>query len=148
MNDYKIIVEKKYYAVFIDGQGQEQKVEVTKEVAEAIQSEQRSENALRRLNERHTISMDSLDYEGDVFATYDSYEIETEEEAEEMTRQEKAQFVLAQMKPKYAELLRMSYFQNMTHEQIAEIKGVSRPAITQQMRTAERIFKKIFENPI
>lgn len=32
-NDYKVICEKKYYVVFTDGQGKEQKIEIPKEVA-------------------------------------------------------------------------------------------------------------------
>lgn len=35
-NDYKVICEKKYYVVFTDGQGKEQKIEISKEVAQVI----------------------------------------------------------------------------------------------------------------
>ena len=63
-NDYRIIVEKKYNVVFTDGQGKEQNVEVLKEVAEAIQYEQRKECALHRATERYCVSLDKMDYEG------------------------------------------------------------------------------------
>lgn len=43
-NDYKVICEKKYYVVFTDGQGKEQKIEISKEVAQVIQGEQTKEN--------------------------------------------------------------------------------------------------------
>ena len=47
-NDYKVICEKKYYVVFTDGQGKEQKIEISKEVAQVIQGEQTRENTIRR----------------------------------------------------------------------------------------------------
>ena len=62
-NDYKVICEKKYYAVFTDGQGKEQKIEISKEVAQVIQGEQTRENTIRRSEERHTVSFDAMDYE-------------------------------------------------------------------------------------
>lgn len=51
-NDYKVIYEKKYYVVFTDGQGKEQKIEISKEVAQVIQGEQTKENTIRRSEER------------------------------------------------------------------------------------------------
>lgn len=98
-NDYQIIVEKKYYAVFTDGEGKQRKVDVTKEVADTIIREQQAERALVRQNERYTISLDALDYEGEVFATYDDYKLDVEEA--EMTNEEKVRFVLKQMKPRH-----------------------------------------------
>ena len=77
-NDYKVICEKKYYVVFTDGQGKEQKIEIPKEVAQVIQGEQTRENTIRRSEERHTVSFDAMDYEGDFFASYDSYELDDE----------------------------------------------------------------------
>lgn len=35
-NDYEIVVEHKYYAVFRDGEGIELKIEIEKEVADGI----------------------------------------------------------------------------------------------------------------
>ena len=139
-NDYRVVVEKKYYAVFTDGSGNEQKVEVTKEVADTIIKEQQAERALVRKNERNTISLDALDYEGEIFATYDDYG-----EEKELSLEEKVKTVLSQMKPEQAELLKMSFYDGLTHEEIGEIKHVTRPAITQQITTAKRAFKKIFE---
>lgn len=43
-NDYEIRVEQKYYAIFKDVNGIEQKVEVEKEVADALAKAQRAEN--------------------------------------------------------------------------------------------------------
>ena len=139
-NDYKIIVEQKYYAVFTDGQGVEQKVEVAKEVASTIMNIQREEDALCRNNRRNTISLDSLDYEGEVFATCDDYQFD-----EELTQEEKVDIVLKQMKPEQAELLKLVFFEGLTQEQIAEIKGGSRQAVSQRIITAKNAFKKIFE---
>lgn len=139
-NDYKIIVEQKYYVVFTDGQGVEQKVEVTKEVASTIMNIQREEDTLCRNNRRNTISLDSLDYEGEVFATYDDYQFD-----EELTQDEKVDIVLKQMKPEQAELLKLVFFEGLTQEQIAKIKGGSRQAVSQRIITAKNAFKKIFE---
>ena len=77
-NDYEIRVEQKYYAIFKDVNGIEQKVEVEKEVVEALIQAHRSEKANARYNERHTYSLDSLSYEGEAFASYDDYMFEKE----------------------------------------------------------------------
>ncbi len=143
-NDYKVICEKKYYVVFTDGQGKEQKIEIPKEVAQVIQGEQTRENTIRRSEERHTVSFDAMDYEGDFFASYDSYELDGEKT--ELSREEKVRAVLKAMKPRQAELLRLVYLSHYTHERIAAEKGVSRPAVTQQIRTAEAAFKAIPRN--
>ena len=90
-----------------------------------------------------TVSFDAMDYEGDFFASYDSYELD--DEKPELSREEKVRAVLKVMKPRQAELLRLVYLSHYTHERIAAEKGVSRPAVTQQIRTAEAAFKKIFE---
>mgnify|MGYP000387101516 FL=1 len=84
-----------------------------------------------------------MDYEGDFFASYDSYELD--DEKTELSREEKVRAVLKAMKPRQAELLRLVYLPHYTHERIAAEKGVSRPAVTQQIRTVEAAFKKIFE---
>ena len=136
--DYKIVCEQKYYAVFKDGSGVEQKVEINKEVANELMMAQRAEKATSRSYERHSISLDYLDYEGELFATYDDCQ-------KELTLKEKVEIVIKQMKPKESELLRMSFFDKLTHQEIAEIKQVSRPAITQQIKTAKKDFKEIFE---
>ena len=142
-NDYQIIVEKKYYAVFTDGEGKQRKVDVTKEVADTIIREQQAERALVRQNERYTISLDALDYEGEVFATYDDYKLDVEEA--EMTNEEKVRFVLKQMKPRHAELLKMVFFDGLTQSQIAELENVSQSSIAQRLKTAKGAFQKIYE---
>lgn len=142
-NDYKVICEKKYYAVFTDGQGKEQKIEISKEVAQVIQGEQTKENTIRRSEERHTVSFDAMDYEGDFFASYDSYELD--DEKPELSREEKVRAVLKAMKPRQAELLRLAYFKKMTHEEIAKTKGLTRSAISHGMERAELNFQKIFK---
>lgn len=142
-NDYRIIVEKKYYAVFTDGQGKEQKVEVSREIAEAIQNEQRKESALRRATERHCVSLDQMDYEGEIFATYDQYEMDDEEP--ELNREEKVRLVLEQMKPGQARLLKMVFFDGLTQSRIAEMENVSQASVAQRLKVAKGAFKKIFE---
>lgn len=142
-NDYQIIVEKKYYAVFTDGEGKHQKVEVTKEVADTIIKEQQAERALVRKNERYTISLDALDYEGEVFATYDDYGFDADEE--KPTRAEKVRIVLSMMKPKQADLLKKMFFEKKTQEDMAKEEGVSQAAVSQRYTTATKSFEKIFE---
>lgn len=136
--DYEIIAEEKHYAVFKDGSGVEQKVEIDEKLANELENLQREENSSERYSRMQTFSLDSLNYEGEVFATYDDYQ-------KQMTLEEKVEIVIKQMKPKESELLKMSFFERLTHEKIAEIKHVSRPAITQQIKTAKKDFKKIFE---
>ncbi len=140
-NDYKIVCEQKYYAVFEDGSGVEQKVEISKEVSDELTRAQRNENKRDRLERRNSISLDCMDYEGAIFAACDDYQID-----EEPTPVEKVEIVLRHMKPKQAELLKMTYFKGLTHHEIAIKQGVSRQAIQQRVSTAEKSFKKIFEN--
>lgn len=139
-NDYRVVVEKKYYAVFTDGQGNEQKVEITKEIADTLVESQRDESSRDRYNRMHEVSLDSMDYEGEIFATYDDYQ-----EEKELTITEKVEAVFKQMKPEQAELLKMSFYYGLSHEEIGKIKNVTRPAVTQQIATAKKAFKKIFE---
>ena len=139
-NDYKIVCEQKYYAVFKDGSGVEHKVEVSKEVSDELTRAQRNESNRDRLERRNSISLDLLDYEGEIFAAYDDYRID-----EEPTSIEKVEIVLRHMKPKQAELLKMTYFKGLTHHEIAMKQGVSRQAIQQRVCTAEKSFKKILE---
>lgn len=138
--DYEIISEEKHYAVFKDGSGIEQKVEIGKEVAEELTKAQRDENNSNRYKRKNSISLDLLDYEGDVFATYDNYQKD-----EDPTPIEKVEIVLKHMKPKQAELIKMTYLKGLTHREIAIKQGVSRQAIQQRVCTAEKSFKKIFE---
>ena len=60
-NDYEIVVEHKYYAVFRDGEGIERKIEIEKEVADALTKAQRAENNQSRYARKYTVSLDSLD---------------------------------------------------------------------------------------
>ena len=101
-NNYKIIEEKKYYAVFKDGEGKTQTVEISTEVANALRIEQKYENAVVRANERHTISLESLDYEGKAFACYDDYDVE--DDKKEISNKEKVHYAIKQMKPKQAKI--------------------------------------------
>ena len=67
-NDYKIIEEEKIYAVFNDGDRKIQKVGISKDVANVLRTEQKYENAIVRANERHTVSLEQFNYEGELFA--------------------------------------------------------------------------------
>ena len=143
-NDYKIIEEKKYYAIFEDVEGKAQKVEISKDVADALKTEQKYENAVKRANERHTVSIDMFNYEGDAFAYYDRYDFE--DDRNEFSNEEKVHYVLERMKPKQAKLLKMLFFDGMTQEQIAKSEGISQAAIAQRLMTAKIAFQKISKN--
>lgn len=139
-NDYEIRVEQKYYAIFKDVNGIEQKVEVEKEVAEALIQAHRSEKANARYNERHTYSLDSLSYEGEAFASYDDYMFE-----KELTHKEKVKAVLENMKPKQAELLFSIFFLNKTQQEIAKEENVSQAAISQRFSVSKENFQKMYK---
>ena len=142
-NDYQIIVEKKYYAVFTDGEGKQQKVEVTKEVADTIIKEQQAERALVRKNERYTISLDALDYEGEIFATYDDYDFLNGER--DLTHEQKVRIALSKMKPKQAELLVKVVLRKIPVNAIAEEEHVTKSAISHRIELAKAAFKKFYE---
>lgn len=139
-NDYEIRVEQKYYAIFKDINGIEQKVEVEKEVAEALIQAHRSEKANARYNERHTYSLDSLSYEGEAFASYDDYMFE-----KELTHKEKVKAVLESMKPKQAKLLFSIFFLNKTQQEIAKEENVSQAAISQRFSVSKENFQKMYK---
>ena len=139
-NDYEIRVEQIYYAIFKDVNGIEQKVEVEKEVAEALIQAHRSEKANARYNERHTYSLDSLSYEGEAFASYDDYMFE-----KELTHKEKVKAVLGSMKPKQAKLLFSIFFLNKTQQEIAKEENVSQAAISQRFSVSKENFQKMYK---
>ncbi len=139
-NDYEIRVEQKYYAIFKDVNGIEQKVEVEKEVAEALIQAHRSKKANARYNERHTYSLDSLSYEGEAFASYDDYMLE-----KELTHKEKVKAVLGSMKPKQAKLLFSIFFLNKTQQEIAKEENVSQAAISQRFSVSKENFQKMYK---
>lgn len=139
-NDYEIRVEQKYYAIFKDVNGIEQKVEVEKEVAEALIQAHRSEKANARYNERHSYSLDSLSYEGEAFASYDDYMFE-----KELTHKEKVKAVLESMKPKQAKLLFSIFFLNKTQQEIAKEENVSQAAISQRFSVSKENFQKMYK---
>lgn len=139
-NDYEIRVEQKYYVIFKDVNGIEQKVEVEKEVAEALIQAHRSEKANARYNERHTYSLDSLSYEGEAFASYDDYMFE-----KELTHKEKVKAVLGSMKPKQAKLLFSIFFLNKTQQEIAKEENVSQAAISQRFSVSKDNFQKMYK---
>ena len=139
-NDYEIRVEQKYYAIFKDVNGIEQKVEVEKEVAEALIQAHRSEKANARYNERYAYSLDSLSYEGETFASYDDYMFE-----KELTHKEKVKAVLGSMKPKQAKLLFSIFFLNKTQQEIAKEENVSQAAISQRFSVSKENFQKMYK---
>lgn len=139
-NDYEIRVEQKYYAIFKDVNGIEQKVEVEKEVADALTKAQRAENNQSRYARKYTVSLDSLDYEGEAFASYDDYQTDKEPPLDE-----KVKTVLEQMKPKQARLLYEIVFMNKTQEEIAAREKVSQAAVSQRFAVCKTNFKKTFE---
>lgn len=138
-NDYEIVVEHRYYAVFRDGEGIERKIEIKKEVADALVKAQRAENNQSRYARKYTVSLDSIDYEGKAFASYDDYQTDKEPPLDE-----KVKTVLKQMKPKQARLLYEVVFMNKTQEEIAAREKVSQAAVSQRFAVCKTNFKKTF----
>lgn len=139
-NDYEIIKEEKCYAVFKDGSGIEQKVEIDEKLADILENLQRDESSSERYSRMQTFSLDSLGYEGEVFATYDDYQ-----KGEEPTLIEKVEIVLNLMKPKQAKLLYEILFMKKTQEEIAKEEKVTQGAISRRLSVCKKNFKKIFE---
>ena len=140
-NDYEIVVEHKYYAVFRDGEGIERKIEIEKEVADALTKAQRVENNQSRYARKYTVSLDSIDYEGKAFASYDDYQTDKEPPLDE-----KVKTVLKQMKSKQARLLYEIVFMNKTQEEIAAREKVSQAAVSQRFAVCKTNFKKLLKN--
>ena len=136
--DYEIISEEKHYAVFKDGSGVEQKVEIDEKLADMLENLQRDESSSERYNRMQTFSLDSLGYEGEVFATYDDCQLDKEQ-----TIEEKVRIVLKQMKPKQAKLLYEIIFMNKKQEEIAAEEKVTQGAISHRFSVCKENFKKI-----
>ncbi len=144
-NDY-IITKKtaedgteKYYAQFINGEGKKQIVQVEKEVADAITSCQREEASLARKNRRYCVSLD--DY-SDKLSCRDVYPSLIDEE--DLTRDQKVRKVLSMMGPEQAELLRMTFYEGLTQEEIAMNLGVQQACVSKRFGRAKKEFEKIF----
>lgn len=101
---------------------------------------QQAENNQSRYARKYTISLDSLDYEGEAFASYDDYQKDKEPPLDE-----KVKTVLKQMKPKQASLLYEIVFMNKTQEEIAARENVSQAAVSQRFTVCKTNFKKTFE---
>ena len=139
--DYEIIAEEKRYAVFKDGSGVEQKVEIDEKLANELENLQRDESSSERYNRMQTFSLDSLGYEGEIFATYDDYQKDREQ-----TIEEKVRIVLKLMKPKQAKLLCEIILMKKTQEEIAKEENVSQQAISLRFLAYKESFQKIFQN--
>ena len=138
--DYEIISEEKHYAVFKDGSGVEQKVEIDEKLANELENLQRDESSSERYNRMQTFSIDSLDYEGEIYATYDDYQ-----KGEEPTLIEKVEIVLNLMKPKQAKLLYEILFMKKKQVEIAKEENVSQQAISQRFLVSKENFQTIFK---
>lgn len=109
-------------------------------MADALAKAQRDENNQSRYARKYTVSLDSMDYEGESFASYDDYQ-----KAKEPPLDEKVKMVLKQMKPKQARLLYEIVFMNNTQEEIAAREKVSQAAVSQRFAVCKTNFKKTFE---
>ena len=143
--DYKITKKvtedgkELFYAEFVDGEGQKQKVQVEKEVADAIIESQREEAAALYQNRKYCISLEEnesrLGYR-DVYPSLIDNEV--------LTREQKVRKVLSLMKPKQAELLRLTFYEGLTQEEIARNLGVQQACISKRFSRAKKEFESIF----
>lgn len=121
--------------------GKESTIEVAENWGEVILEFDRLERNNNQTEKRRHASLDAMDYEGDFFAVTDDY---IESIFREPSKTDKLKVAISTLKPKQQELLKALFFEGMTQEQYAEKLGVSRPAVTQQLKTILKKLKKFF----
>lgn len=131
---------ERYKVSFIDGAGQLQIAEVDKEQAVMIVGIQKTQANRNRMERKNCISLDAMDYEGDYFASGDSFF------DDDLSEEEKVSLTMKKLKPKYRMLLQMKYFENKTQKEIAEELGHNQSSVSRQLETALGEFEKIYKN--
>lgn len=88
---------------------------------------------------RRHVSLDGMDYEGELFASVE----DTEEEAERREDMARLYFAMEALSPSQRELVKKVYFEERTFASIAREEGVGESAIRDRMK---RIHKKLEKN--
>ncbi len=84
-----------------------------------------------------------------LFSVRPEHEIREELESEEKARQKRIALVREALKtltPKQKEILILVHLKNMTQEEVADALCISRRTLREHLDTAEKKFKKVFEN--
>lgn len=84
-----------------------------------------------------------------LFSVRPEHEIREERESEEGARQKRIALVreaLKMLTPKQKEILILVHLKNMTQEEVADALCISRRTLREHLDTAEKKFKKVFEN--
>lgn len=84
-----------------------------------------------------------------LFSVRPEHEIREERESEEEARQKRIALVreaLKMLTPKQKEILILVHLKNMTQEEVADALCISRRTLREHLDTAEKKFKKVFEN--
>lgn len=128
-----------YYAEFVDGEGQKQNVQVEKEVADAIMESQKEEVLARRQERKYCVSLEENEAKLGYRDVYPSLI-----DNEKLSRCQKVRIVLSMMKQDQAELLKMTFFEGLTQDEIAKKLGVQQACVSKRFGRAKKEFEKIF----
>ena len=128
-----------YYAEFVDGEGQKQNVQVEKEVADAIMESQKEEVLARRQERKYCVSLEENEAKLGYRDVYPSLM-----DNENLSRCQKVRIVLSMMKQDQAELLKMTFFEGLTQDEIAKKLGVQQACVSKRFGRAKKEFEKIF----
>ena len=128
-----------YYAEFVDGEGQKQNVQVEKEVADAIMESQKEEVLTRRQERKYCVSLEENEAKLGYRDVYPSLM-----DNEKLSRCQKVRIVLSMMKQDQAELLKMTFFEGLTQDEIAKKLGVQQACVSKRFGRAKKEFEKIF----
>ena len=90
---------------------------------------------------RRHVSLDGMDYEGELFASVE----DTEEEAERREDMARLYFAMEALSPSQRELVKKVYFEERTFADIAREEGVDKSAISHRLERIHKKLKKILD---
>lgn len=125
------------------GDGQVFELDVPDDIAQiTVQFETQDDNHKRNERNRKNKSLDFM-------AEYGAEVADPTQNVEETAARQEVLDTLAaavsSLNPKQQRLVRLRYYEGKTDAEIAQILGVSRPAITQQFGTIHKALKKFFD---
>lgn len=129
---------------FVNGDVME--IEVDDEIGMTILQSRKEESSDRRQYRRQTLSLDAANDKSSWMKTDehnpDSFLDREELEEWRQRRSEGIREIMNQLSDKQTELVQAMYDKRFTQEDYAEKKGVSQSAISQQIRTLRKKFRK------
>ena len=121
--------------------GEKAIIEVDEQWGEILVELDRQEHNNNQKETRRHASLDAMDYEGEFFATNDSYFETMFDDPDDVDRLYEA---MKMLNPKQKELLKALYFDGLTCEEYARKVGVHRTSILRQLHTILKKIKKVF----